>query len=239
MCVLSGFSQFQVSKMGFRYEDSVESGYASAVQYLVPLRLPDEERQKSLAVLDDIIERCGPVIEAYPSWHPLVCNHDGRHPWTYPCDGNGYVGLDHTRYFAKGFITCPYGDGQDVLDSVAKLNEVLRTNKSGFTLTAVRLDARFYQMNASPILVECHYGDVWFEDGYIPQRVAIPLLLETELPGWRWALRGESWETMRSYFLGSPHGARSSIFVDQETGQGMKRIWNLLITTGMFGPVKY
>ena len=43
---------------------------------------------------------------------------------------------------------------------------------------------------------------------------------------------------MRHYFLGSPHGSRSSLFVSQETGQAMKKIWEALIHTGMFGPIK-
>ncbi len=43
---------------------------------------------------------------------------------------------------------------------------------------------------------------------------------------------------MRSYFLGAPHGARSSLFVSQETGQGIKKVWETLIYTGRFGPIK-
>ena len=42
---------------------------------------------------------------------------------------------------------------------------------------------------------------------------------------------------MRGYFLGKPNGSRSSLFVNQETGQKMKKIWEALINTGMFGPI--
>ena len=72
----------------------------------------------------------------------------------------------------------------------------------------------------------------------IPLSIAMPLLLEKELPMWKWADVAETWETMRPYFLGNPHGARSSLFVSQETGQAMKKVWNALINTGMFGPIK-
>lgn len=68
--------------------------------------------------------------------------------------------------------------------------------------------------------------------------VAMPLLLEKELPCWRSAEVAETWETMRTYFLGRPHGSRSSLFVSQATGQAMKKIWDSLIHTGMFGPIR-
>ena len=35
-----------------------------------------------------------------------------------------------------------------------------------------------------------------------------------------------------------PHGSRSSLFVTQETGLTMKKVWIMLINTGMFGPIK-
>jgi len=63
-------------------------------------------------------------------------------------------------------------------------------------------------------------------------------MLQKEVPCWEWATLGETWETMRPYFLGSPHGSRSSLFVNQETALTMKKIWHLLINTGMFGSIK-
>jgi hypothetical protein len=74
-------------------------------------------------------------------------------------------------------------------------------------------------------------------DGTIPKSIAVPLLLEMEVPNWRTAKVAETWETMRPYILGSPRGARSSLFVNQETGQVLKDVWNTLIDTGMFGPI--
>jgi len=60
-------------------------------------------------------------------------------------------------------------------------------------------------------------------------------MLEFELPLWRTSEVGETWDTMRSYILGSPHGKSSSLFINKETGTVMKSIWNSLIYTGMFG----
>lgn len=75
-------------------------------------------------------------------------------------------------------------------------------------------------------------------DGSIPTSLAVPLLLEIEVPNWRNAEVAETWETMRRYILGQPCGSRSSLFVNQETGQTLKSLWNSLIYTGMFGPIQ-
>ena len=58
----------------------------------------------------------------------------------------------------------------------------------------------------------------------IPMSRAVPLLLEKEVPAWRKFDVDQSWETMRPFLLGSPHGSRSSLFVNQETGQSIKAL---------------
>lgn len=75
----------------------------------------------------------------------------------------------------------------------------------------------------------------WRKDGTIPSNAAIGLMLESEVPNWRNAVYSESWEDMRGQLMGYPHGARSSLFVNQQTGQKMKSFWNQLIKTGVLG----
>src|ERR1700678_2824328 len=109
--------------MAFRADEAARTGFEEALSYLIP-RSPDvstSQRASSKETLIEILDELGPVVEGYPTWHPLVCNHDRRHPVTTPSEGCGYNGLDHTRYFSKGFITCPYGNTQAVLDSIAAL----------------------------------------------------------------------------------------------------------------------
>lgn len=221
--------------MAFRADESARIGYEEVEAYLVPRArdVSEEERKRSKEALQDLADRLGPVVTAYPSWHPLVRHHDNRNPITIPSTDCGYKGLDHTRYFANGFITCPYGDGQDVLDSVAEL-----PFHPAASITARKLDVKLYNPNATPILVECEWHKPLEATGMIPLSLAVPMLLEHEIPCWQWAQVAETWETMRPYFLGRPHGSRSSLFVSQETGQAMKKIWNELIYTGMFGPIK-
>tara|TARA_R110002073_G_scaffold120232_4_gene262055 strand:+ start:661 stop:1368 length:708 start_codon:yes stop_codon:yes gene_type:complete len=219
--------------MAFRADETARSGFESAKNYLIPRGIEVAERKRSEDRLLDIVDEHGPVVSGYPSWHPLVSHHEEHSPTTTPSDRCGYKGLDHTRYFLNAFITCPYGDGQEIIDSVEAL-----PCSSIATINAERLDVQFYHSNATPILVSCDWEKPLADSGMIPASLAIPLMLQKEVPCWEWAMYGETWETMRPYFLGSPHGSRSSLFVDQEVALTMKKIWKLLINTGMFGPIK-
>jgi hypothetical protein len=219
--------------MAFRADESESNGFESVKNYLIPTSIDARERDRSENKLFDIVDKFGPVVESYPSWHPLVAHHDDQYPVTTPSDRSGYKGLDHTRYFVNAFITCPYDDGQEILNSVEELPY------SPFaTIKAERLDVQLYQPNATPILVFCDWNKPISINNMIPASIAIPLMLQKEVPCWEWATCGETWETMRSDFLGCPHGSRSSLFVSQETGLTMKKVWNLLINTGMFGPIR-
>ncbi len=220
--------------MAFRADEARSSGYEHARSYLLSRSIEGRERKRSEEVFLDIVDRDGPVIDSYPHWHPLVASHhDSLCPATTPERACGYEGLDHTIYFANAFVTCPYGDGQKVIDSVHNLPE-----HPVATITAEYLDVQLYQPTAEPILVRCEWNQPLPADRMIPKSWAVPLILELELPCWRSAKLAESWETMKPYFLGCPHGSRSSLFVNQETGQAIKNIWNALIHTGMFGPIK-
>lgn len=219
--------------MAFRADESARSGFESVKNYLIPRDIEAGERERSENKLLDIVGKYGPVVDAYPSWHPLITQHDDHCPAMEPSGSCGYKGLDHTRYFVNAFITCPYGDGQEILDSV----EALPYNPIAM-ITAERLDVKLYHPDAAPILVRCNWGKPICSNGMIPASIAIPLMLQKEVPCWEWAEYGETWETMRSYFLGLPHGSRSSLFVNQETALTMKKVWNLLINTGMFGSIK-
>jgi len=218
--------------MAFRADESASSGLESAKNYLTR-HVEAGDRDRSKQMVSDIAEKYGPVIGGYPSWHPLVTHHDDRFPATTPGDRCGYKGLDHTRYFVNAFIACPYGDGQKILDSVELLPPC-----PGATISAERLDVKLYHPEATPVLVSCNWEKPISYDGMIPASIAVPLMLLKEVPCWEWAALGETWESMRSYFLGSPHGSRSSHFVNQETALTMKKVWNLLVNTGMFGPIK-
>ena len=104
-------------------------------------------------------------------------------------------------------------------------------------LTAEALDCTFYNEGTTPILVRCEWSYDLDENHTISKRVAVPMMMERELPNWRSAEVAETWDTMRSYFLGSPHGSRSSLFVTQDTVMAMKKAYTAMTDSGMFGPV--
>lgn len=220
--------------MAFRADEAAKDGRLSVEKYLLSqlTDLDPKELAKSREKLTDLFDELGPVIYTYPSWHPLVSDKRVDYDLISPSKECGYHGLDHTVCFSNGFITCPYDDGQRVLDSVLrlKLNEIA-------DITAERLDVKLYSSSATPILVRCIWQKPLCKDGTIPASIAVPLLLENELPSWKTAQVGETWDSMSSYFLGKPHGKRSSLFINQETGQTIKKIWESLIKTGMFGPI--
>jgi hypothetical protein len=220
--------------MAFRADESAQNGRESAIRYLVTKNLPPADRSSSEEKLHGIIDELGPVVETYPSWHPLVSSGriDHSNPATRPNDRCGYAGLDHTFFFRNGFVSCPYTDGSSIVNSVSKL----KAHRIA-SISAEILDFPLYASGTTAVLVKCNWHVEMEPDGMVPKRIAVPLLLEMEVPAWHNSNVAETWETMRPYFLGSPRGSRSSLFVTQETGQVLKNLWNMLIHSGMYGPI--
>ncbi|MGR5112661.1 hypothetical protein [Vibrio jasicida] len=219
--------------MAFRADEERSKKTEYALNYLLHKEGTLEELTEAREKVLEIIEQYGPVVDTYPSWHPLVFNSGARHPSLLPDSRCGYRGLDHTIYLAHGFITCPYVDSDEVIAAVKN-----RPHHPFATVMAERLDISLYNSSTETVLVKCEWDRPLNVDNTIPKPLAVGLMLEFELPCWHWSEYGETWETMRPYIMGAPHGARSSLFVDQETGQAMKSIWNAIINTGIYGPIR-
>lgn len=221
--------------MAFRTEESVAQGFDAAKAKLIPRSFSPGQRDAAERVILEAMEACGPVVTAYPIWHPLVAEADYKSVERTPSERCGYFGLDHTVYFANGFITCPYGNVERVVDSVNVLADKVG-NRAGriAVLTAQPLACELYAEGATPVLVRCEWQRELDSGHLIPKHLAVPLMLERELPAWRWATRPETWETMRPYLLGEPHGQRSSHFVSQETALAMKKAYVAMVESGMF-----
>ena len=227
--------------MAFRRNEAMEDGFEKAASYLIPKALPHKEQNKLKDYIEDLTIRLGPIVASYPSWHPLVCNHDLNDPVTLPGEECGYKGLDHTVYFANGFLSCPYHDGQPIIDSVKKIRDFSEAHyryAHVAEITAERIKKPLYNDATAPVLVVCEWARPMPSDRTIPKDIAVGLMLEQEVPCWRGSQRGETWETMRPYLLGRPSGKRSSIFLDQEAGQTMKKVYEAITYSGMFGPLK-
>lgn len=218
--------------MAFRADEAANKNFERAKNYLIPRSFSGKVRRASENALLAIVDELGPVVDAYPSWHPLVSKHSSRSPETTPGERCGYVGLDHTVYFAHGFLTCPYTDGSKVIDSANAIKHHFAE------VFAEKLDAKFYNEASTPVLVKCEWPQFSLNSiKLIRKRCAVPLMIEQELPIWTWSKNAEQWSTMRPYLLGDPHGSRSSLFVDQETALAIKKIYLSMVESGMFGPL--
>ena len=205
------------------------------------------------------------MIDSYPTWHPIVSRFprdDYKYAYTDPSLLRSYYkGLDHTVLLAHGFISCPYQGADQLIKEInnsyniykyhdtseifkkisnQRISSILHGifNKENYAarIEAERLDIPLYNIATETILVKCEWSEGFVStDNIIPKNIAIPLMLEQELPCWRFANCAESWKSMKDEFLGCPNGSKSSLFVNQETGQVMKNIWNALVNTGMFG----
>lgn len=227
--------------MVFRANEEKKRRYEQVLNYLVPREGTHESKKEARCKVIELIDEYGPIIDSYPTWHPIVFrnaqlrldhrNINNKAPST---PQEVYKGLDHTVLLAHAFITCPYKGADIIINSVEEFGKY----NTKIQLVAERLDISLYNIHTQTILVYCDWGHSLPLDRMIPKNIAIPLMLEQEIPCWRKSSCGETWETMRGEFLGEPHGSKSSLFVSQETGQAMKNIWNLLINTGMYGPIK-
>jgi len=72
--------------MTFRAGEAARLGYEEVEAYLIPRarEVDDSERARSRTVLRKLAEELGPVVDGYPSWHPLVSHHDSQIPVTDP-----------------------------------------------------------------------------------------------------------------------------------------------------------
>lgn len=168
--------------MKFRADEEIEKGRLRAVSYLTK-HLAPAERTAAEEVVNELIAAHGPVVESYPSWHPLVTRGPGcrTSPPIRPGESSGYKGLDHTIYFRNAFVTCPYTDGSAVLKSVAKLKRHFAAD-----ITAEPLEIPLYNAGVTPVLVKCEWSGGAANHSFIPLCIAAPLMLEQELPCWEW-----------------------------------------------------
>lgn len=222
--------------MAFRAEDAAQAGFERAYKTLIPDGSNSSERLKVKNKLQELVKECGPVVDGYPAWHPFMAEADPESwaPMT-PDNLKSFNGLDHTVYFQNGILTCPYSHAVDNL--IEQINafehkdaEISITRLKGTTL---------YNDQAVPLLIKCDWHGEWKEfDGTFNVRTALGLMLERETPNWRWSKYSESWESMSGQIIGEPHGARSSLFVNQVTGQQLKSFWNQIIKSGLLGVPK-
>lgn len=213
--------------MEFRHSKAAAAENAKALSYLTQNLSDPSAGHKQF---NRLLDKLGNSIESYPDWHPIL---------TLPLKENeryeslmsisAYSGIDHTRRFVKGFVTCPYGD-----DEAQRLIDNVKTIKG---LRAYKLEEPLYSDSAYPVVVKAI--DVELEtDGTIRSRDALAWCVQDLVKNARNHEVAETWWNIRSCLLGEPHGSRSSLLVNQYTGGHIRKILDSLNSSGIFGPVK-
>lgn len=222
--------------MAFRAEEAAQAGFERAYKTFIPYGAGSSERLKVKNKLQEIVKECGPVVDGYPAWHPFMAEADPAQwsPLT-PTSLKSFRGLDHTVYFQNGILTCPYDHAVDNL-----FKQITALKHDDALISIERLEGiTLYNEQAVPLLIRCEWNREWKEyDGTFNLRIVLGLMLEREIPNWRWSPFSESWDSMSGQIMGEPHGARSSLFVNQVTGQKLKNVWNQIIKSGLLGVPK-
>src|SRR3546814_912639 len=167
--------------------------------------------------VEGLIEELGNAVDAYPDWHPILTappRHGSEHIGSLSQVAT-YAEADPTTEFVRGFVTCPYsGEGAD------RLVEAVRRVPG---LDAYRLEQPLYADSAHPVVVVA--VNVELEaDGTIKSRDALAWFVQLSAAEATGAQVAETWWNVRSLILGSPHGSRSSLFVNQHPGVHMRKI---------------
>lgn len=221
--------------MAFRANEAAIENRKNAERYLLSnlKQLSKPEFDASREYLKDLMDRMGPVIDEYPIWHPLLVNKSNWMFYRSPHPQNGYLKIDHNVYFRNGFITCPYNEasnyGQDVIDAVNSLPVI-----NGVKITAKKLPVTLYNLGTTAILIESEWDYSIDIEGNISLETITPLLLSTALDIYKEGSKSFSIEEMMAdYLLGKPCGKRSSLFVGQDTGLRINKMWKFIIDSQM------
>lgn len=214
--------------MEFRAPSVAKTQNSAATEYLTK-SLSDQK--KGIEVLTEVFQTLGNAVYSFPDWHPILTipqktafYHMGNISQI-----SLYNGIDHTQEFVRGFVTCPYSE-ETANQLVKRMNQI-----SG--LNVYRLESALYADNAFPVVVEAY--EVELEaDGTIRSKDALRWFVQQAMSEAKTAQVAETWWNVRSLILGSPHGSRSSLFVNQFTGVHMRKILEALNNSGLFGPIK-
>jgi len=214
--------------MEFRSPNVAKEQNSEAVEYFTK-NLNDKDLSKTK--LEEVMRDLGDCVRSFPDWHPIIrAPQKGiKSNASFIANSDVYAGTDHTRNFVRGFITCPYSE-----DSANKLVENVNQIQG---LHASRLFFPLYTDDAYPVVVEAL--EVELEgDGTIRSRDAIRWFAEQTIGEAAKAELAETWWNIRSGILGTPHGSRSSLFVNQHTGVHMRKILEALNNSEVFGPIR-
>ena len=190
-----------------------------------------KDREFGRREVEHLIETLGNTVDIYPDWHPILTAppRNGREHISSPSQLKAYNELDHTVYFVRGFVTCPYSkEGADRIVEAINLNPGLH---------AYRLKQPLYADGTYPVVVVAINVELE-ADGTIRSRDALAWSTQQMAGEALSSQVAETWWNIRTNLLGAPHGSRSSLFVNQHTGVHIRKILEAMNNSGMFGHIK-
>jgi len=192
--------------------------------------LPSERQKAALDYLDWLLGEYGPVVDAYPSWHPFCVDEVNSYRYTSPAvTPMGFAGhLDHTVTLRDAFIVAPYGKKTDHANQIVDI-----AHSKNFSVRIID-EPPLYAEGATPVLVVSNIPKE--SDGTVERRYALGYMLREETGAWQKAQVAETWETMRGYILGRPCSALASPFVNAATGSALRKLFKTLMASGVCGP---
>ena len=105
---------------------------------------------------------------------------------------------------------------------------------NGIKITAKKLPVTLYNLDTTAILIECDWGYSLDPEGNIQWEAIAPHLLATALDIHKQGMKSFSLEEMMDdYLLGKPCGKRSSLFVAQDTGLRINKMWKMILESQM------
>lgn len=213
--------------MEFRAPAVASQQNAKAMSYLTK-NLSDPCAGRIL--VDQLIQELGGAVDRYPDWHPILTAppRQGNEHVSDVAQLKTYAGVDHTQAFVRGFVTCPY--------STDRANRLVEAVQPIPGLSASRLSGALYSNAAHPVVVAATNVELE-DDGTFRSRDAIAWFTQRTAAAADGAQVAETWWNIRTNILGSPHGSRSSLFVNQHAGLHMRKILEAMNASGMFGPV--
>jgi hypothetical protein len=93
--------------MEFRAPYVAQQQNAEALTYLTK---DLSNREAGRLQFERLVQELGNVVDHFPDWHPILTapREDFQHLSSGLTELKVYRGIDHTRCFVSGFVTCPY-----------------------------------------------------------------------------------------------------------------------------------
>lgn len=193
--------------------------------------LPENAKSAAEEVLDKLDSKFGPFLVAHPIWHPL-------HKLS--ASGSSFISREEFNIkddfkLSNAIIYLVRSNPEKLVSHVCGLPQMRCAR-----IHAKALTTKLGYVDVTPVLVTCEWKiSATFGDRLYRSSIIAPLLINQVMseryPSETFA--SAHWDRNRfaELILGFPCGKTSSVIIDKPEGRALKRLWEALLATGMFG----